>query len=113
MTKVETSKEIDDVAALWAARLDRGALGELDQVLLNAWLDGDNRRLGALTRAQALLVPLQQQQPQPQRQPILERLGLSSISSALHASRRRVLQLGVVAALIAAIGASRGASSAT
>lgn len=109
MTRTESSREIDDAAALWAARMDRGPLGEIDQIALNAWLDGDNRRLGALTRAQAMLVPLQQ----PEQKPILERLGLASIASRI--SRRRIWELAAVTALVAAVGGvtllPRGADS--
>lgn len=50
----ETSKEIDRVAAHWAARLDRGALSPEDRSALEHWTSGDPRRLGALARAMAV-----------------------------------------------------------
>ena len=56
MAKCETGAEIDDVAALWTARLDRGALQPHEEQELQAWLDRDPRRLGALARAQAVMI---------------------------------------------------------
>lgn len=49
--------DIHLLAAMWAARMDRGVLSELDQILLDNWLIDNSRRLGALARAQANLVP--------------------------------------------------------
>jgi transmembrane sensor len=43
---------IEEDACLWAARLDRG-LSPDEQAVLSAWLAGDDRRRGALLRAQA------------------------------------------------------------
>jgi transmembrane sensor len=50
----ETSRAVDDAAAVWAGRIDRGPLSTADDAALEAWLSGDPRRLGALARAQAL-----------------------------------------------------------
>lgn len=50
----EGSREIEDKAALWAARLERGPLSAVDQTSLDAWLAGDPRRLGAFARARAV-----------------------------------------------------------
>src|SRR5690606_35171600 len=58
MAKFETSSEIDAMAALWVARIDRGSLTELDQASLDAWLEGDVRRFGAFARAQAVLASI-------------------------------------------------------
>lgn len=50
----ETAKHIDDLAARWAARADRGvSAGERAE--LEAWLGADPRNLGAFARAQAVL----------------------------------------------------------
>eukprot|EP01042_Synura_sphagnicola_P016914 gene16914-21381_t len=54
MTAKETAKEIDGVAADWAARLDRGVLSPAEDQALEAWLAGDPRRAGAFARAQAV-----------------------------------------------------------
>lgn len=50
----ETSRSIDEKAADWIARLDRGPLSEEDKQALEAWLHGDPRRCGALLRASSL-----------------------------------------------------------
>ncbi|MDG2533488.1 FecR domain-containing protein [Sphingomonas sp. HITSZ_GF] len=49
----ETSRSIDDRAADWIARLDRGPLSEDENQAFEAWLQGDPRRRGALLRADA------------------------------------------------------------
>lgn len=50
----EPASAIDDAAAGWAARMDRGPLSQGDQASLDAWLAGNSRRLGALARARAV-----------------------------------------------------------
>jgi transmembrane sensor len=45
----------DDAARLWAIRIDADALSAEDEAALDAWLAGDERRQGALLRAQAIL----------------------------------------------------------
>jgi transmembrane sensor len=50
----ETSRSIDDTAADWIARLDRGPLSEGENQAFEAWLRGDPRRRGALLRADAV-----------------------------------------------------------
>jgi transmembrane sensor len=52
--KRETSRSIDEHAADWIARLDRGPLSDGENQALEAWLRGDPRRRGALLRADAL-----------------------------------------------------------
>ena len=49
----ETAQSIDEAAAVWTARLDRG-LTESEQTELEEWLSGDSRRMGALARARAI-----------------------------------------------------------
>lgn len=49
----ETAKQIDDAAAGWVVRLDRG-LSPAEQEALDAWLGEDERRLGAFARLRAL-----------------------------------------------------------
>jgi transmembrane sensor len=53
MTDRETADTIDDAAADWAAKLDRG-LGDGEQDALDDWLSTDVRRIGALARARAI-----------------------------------------------------------
>lgn len=55
MPNREKASEIEDAATEWAARAERG-LGAEERVELDAWLDGDSRRLGAFVRAQAAWV---------------------------------------------------------
>ena len=54
MAQPDTSRDIDQAASDWAARLDRGPLPPETNQALQAWLSGDSRRKGALLRAQAL-----------------------------------------------------------
>lgn len=49
----ETSADIDRQAAAWAARFDRD-LSAREEALLEDWLSGDARRLGAYARARAV-----------------------------------------------------------
>lgn len=53
MAERETSQRIDEQAADWVARRDRGPLSEDEQSALDQWLSGDARRRGALLRAEA------------------------------------------------------------
>ena len=54
MPTFESSRNIDEAASDWTARLDRGQLTPGEQAELEAWLHGDPRRRGALLRAQAI-----------------------------------------------------------
>jgi transmembrane sensor len=53
MAERETSHDIDQAAAEWAARLDRGSLSPEETCRLEAWMAGDPRRCGAFLRARA------------------------------------------------------------
>jgi len=53
MTGRACAQTIDDEAAAWTARIDRG-LSDSDQAELDAWLAQDRRRVGALARARAI-----------------------------------------------------------
>lgn len=50
----QNSREIDAEAADWAARVDRAPLSPQDQQALDAWLDGDIRRVGAYAKARGI-----------------------------------------------------------
>ena len=50
----EGSRQIEEKAALWAARLERGPLSAVDQTNLDGWLADDPRHLGAFARARAV-----------------------------------------------------------
>jgi transmembrane sensor len=53
------STSIDDTAAAWVARCDRGPLSADDEAALDAWLAADCRHLGAYARASAVLAHLE------------------------------------------------------
>lgn len=50
----ETASQIDDAAAAWAAKSDRGWLDPDEQAALEIWLAGDSRRAGAYARVLAV-----------------------------------------------------------
>jgi len=54
MAERRTSRDIDQAASDWTARLDRGPLTSEEDQALEAWLSGDPRSKGALLRARAL-----------------------------------------------------------
>lgn len=53
---VQTSNQIDAVAADWAARVDAAPLSAEEDAVLEAWLDEDPRHLGAFAKACAISV---------------------------------------------------------
>ena len=52
----QSAETIDHSAAQWAARLDAGPLSPAERAGLQAWIDSDSRCMGALARAQAVLI---------------------------------------------------------
>lgn len=56
MVERETSQGIDDTAAAWVAKMDRGPLSAPEAEMLRVWLAGDARRQGALLRAKAVFL---------------------------------------------------------
>ncbi|CAN7585667.1 FecR domain-containing protein [Phenylobacterium sp. LjRoot225] len=102
MTMRPTAREIDDEAALWAVRLEGRDPEAAPDPALQAWLDGDARRCGALLRAQAALSLLDRGRalPSPLPSTISRRHPLDGLS------RRRVLAgAGGAAAAAAAVAA--------
>lgn len=59
MSERETGEVIDAKAAEWAARVDAGPLSMDERSALDAWLAGDNRRLGAYAKARAVFAHVQ------------------------------------------------------
>ena len=114
MAKRDTSRDIDQAASTWAARLDRGPLTPEGEKAFQAWLSGDPRSKGALLRAQALSLmsesaqalgpgfdPIAFEEPRPSRPANL--------------SRRRALTWtggAVAAASLVALGVSMPAAGA-
>ncbi|HUO23563.1 MAG TPA: FecR domain-containing protein [Caulobacteraceae bacterium] len=96
----QSAKEIDEAAALWVARLDRGLSAEED-LALQAWLADDIRRLGAFARMRALSARTersaglgQDYRPERFRPP-----------SAPWLTRRRMIQSGAAGGAVAAAAA--------
>lgn len=54
MEERETSRNIEETAARWVARMDRAPLSERETRALDEWLAGDRRRFGAFVRAKAI-----------------------------------------------------------
>jgi transmembrane sensor len=54
MNTVIDKDDIDDTAAQWVLRMDRGGLDASERSELAAWLDADSRHQGAFIRAQAI-----------------------------------------------------------
>jgi transmembrane sensor len=99
MPRRESSSEIDIAAAGWAAKLDRRALGEVEQRQFDAWLAGDVRRRGAFAKARAVMV-------YADRARGLGEPGLTSAPEAADLVRRRAVWLGggaLAAGLVAAV----------
>lgn len=95
----ENSREIDQKAAQWAARLDRAPLSPGDQAALEAWLQGDPRRLGAYAKARAVAV-------HSQRAAALAGGDASraAVRSAPQLDRRALLAASVAAGLVGGAG---------
>jgi transmembrane sensor len=117
MAERETSRDIDQAASDWTARLDRGPLTPEGEDALQAWLRGDPRRRGALLRARALsLMSESAQALGPGFDPVAFEAPLESRRSRLAGlSRRQALTWtgGVAAAVaVAALGVGLPAAGA-
>ncbi len=120
MMAEKSDNEIHALAAMWAARMDRGALSALEQVFLDNWLAADTRRLGALARAQASLVPFAEVREAPAEvagpvtgpvtEPVTGPAESSDVAPAPMAApaqrigRRRLLQMAAAATALVAGG---------
>lgn len=97
MTTTRPANAIDQEAAAWVAREDRGPLDAGEAAALDAWLQADARHLGAYARARAVFVRLERSQA----------LGSGFLPSqnaaAPRRSRRRLLWIGSVAAGLGAL----------
>ena len=62
MTSTRPANVIDDRAAAWVVREDRGPLDADEAAALEAWLQADPRHLGAYARARAIFVRLERSQ---------------------------------------------------
>lgn len=103
MTRRQTSKKIDDLAACWAARIDRAPLSTAEKSELDLWLSADPRHLGAFAKAQAVCVHLERARAlgrtfDPKR--------FVDNHDGVHITRRHAIVLGT--ALTAAAAAAAG-----
>jgi len=102
MTRPETSKKIDDTAAVWAARIDRGPLSTRENSELDRWLTADPRHFGAFAKAQAVQVHMERARALgPHFDP--ECFADSGADSWI--TRRRTIILGTAALAAGAAGA--------
>lgn len=109
MAERDTSRDIDQAASEWAARLDRGPLSPDMEATHRAWLASDPRCRGAMLRARALAMLSESAQalgpdfdPESFAQPRRPRL-----------SRRQALTwtgAGLAAASLAALGVTTAAA---
>lgn len=112
MAERDTSRDIDQAASDWTARLDRGPLGPGESETFQAWLKGDPRRKGALLRAQALSMMSESAQALG---PGFDPVAFEAPAARPRLSRRQALTWtgGVVAAAsLAALGAATSAAGA-
>jgi transmembrane sensor len=103
----ELHNEVDQKAAEWLARIDRGNLNAFDQIALNEWLDADPRHRGALARLEAMFVLVDRAKDAE----TLPKLSPATIARRLSVSRREALWFG--GGVVAMAGAAKVASIAT
>jgi transmembrane sensor len=123
MHHLRMSNAINDIAAEWVARVDRGPLTAAEQTEFDAWLAADTRHLGAYARAMAvfqharraralgrgfnpdtfLVAGTPDSAGAPEPRPADEFLGSRS-ETASRLSRRSFL--GVAASTVVAVGAA-------
>lgn len=100
MSRRETAREIDEAAALWAARVEARALSAAEEAELDAWLGGDARRAGAFAKARATALTTERAAALTGFEP--ERFAEPRRASP---SRRMLLGAGAASAMAAAAGA--------
>jgi transmembrane sensor len=111
MAERDTSRDIDQAASDWTARLDRGPLDPRETETFQAWLDGDPRRRGALLRAQALSMLSESAQALG---PGFDPAAFEQPRARRRLSRRQALAWGggaVAAASLAALGVATSAAA--
>lgn len=97
--------QMREEAAKWVARQDAGAWSPEDEEALQAWLDGDPRRPGALLQAQAAWMTLDE--------PVVEASVVGIVSSPSPVGRRAMLAGGglLIAASVAGAWAWLGSAT--
>lgn len=97
----ETAREIDQTAADWAAKVDRG-LSASEQPDLDAWLAGDPRRLGAYGRMRGIGFETERAAALG---PSYRPADFSAMQTPGRSRRRVLLTGGAIAASVAGLGA--------
>jgi transmembrane sensor len=114
MSARATSREIDDLAAAWAARVDSGTISKDEESQLNVWLAADTRHLGAYAKARAIALHTERARalgPNFDAEKFLAEQGVPTEAAALsQQSRRRVLWMGGIAASAGAVALMGGAA---
>jgi transmembrane sensor len=113
MPEREHANDIEDAATIWAAKAERGLTAE-DREILDRWLEGDSRRLGAFVRAQAAWIHAERavalgKMPEPEDapppKPFAESAAVPHHSPRRRAPDRRMVVGGGVALAAAFAGA--------
>lgn len=102
----EASDEIDEAAALWAARVDHAPLTPAEADALDAWLAGDTRRLGAYARARAALMLVENARALGPNYDPANFMPAHGERESVGWSRRRMLWLSGSAVAAAGVGAA-------
>ncbi len=116
MSARATSREIDDLAAAWAARIDSGTITKDEEGQLNTWLAADTRHLGAYAKARAITLHTERARALgPNFDPdkfLKEQVAPAepAILTEQQSSRRRVLWMGGIAASASAVALMGGAA---
>lgn len=97
MTTRLSSREVDDRAAAWAAKVDTGLLGPDEQAALDAWLDEDARHFGAFAKARAVLAHTDRARA------LGPEFDVAQFGAIQAPSRRRFMLTGSIAAGLAAM----------
>lgn len=119
MDQRESSRDIDQAASDWTARLDRGPLSAREEDAFQAWLKGDPRRKGAMLRAQAMAMMSESAQAlgddfdpadfaAPKVSPLSRRQALTWGGGAAVAASLGALAIGLPAAAGTVISTERG-----
>jgi transmembrane sensor len=108
MSARATGRDIDDRAALWAAKVDGGALSPADQSTLDAWLAEDTRHLGAFAKARAIALHTERARALGQGFDPARFADAMARDNARELSRRRVIVIGSIAASTLMVAVTSG-----
>lgn len=104
MTRL-SSREVDDRAAEWVARIEAGELTPQEDAALQAWLDEDARHFGAYAKARAVLAHTDRARalgPDFDINGVMES-NARPTAQPMH-TRRSIMRTGSIAASVAVLG---------